>query len=364
MVGWLMLRHLPLNRLWRILRETDLEAIRRGAESRFQVLVAADDLADAEQLARLIGESAETPASSGASGERHPWLLTIDASMAAPVIGRESFCAALLVSRTADLSPSLGSIRDDQAARGVPIVVVVIGAAGKTAAIVRPGEHQRVVATPDLNAGALDAVGNAVLTAVQPELRLGLGRQFSGLRTLLFTMLIDETARANASYAFTTGIAEIIPVLNVAMNIGDVVILTKNQLIMSYKIALVAGKSGTPRHLMGEIFGVLGAGLLFRQIARQLVGLIPVVGVAPKVAVAYGGTWAIGRAVVLWATAGQALTAESVRAFYDEGLKRGRQAARAIVSRRVRSSEASPGESAPRTGITKPRRSRRFLKKA
>ena len=187
---------------------------------------------------------------------------------------------------------------------------------------------------PELTAPAFEAVGNAVLMAVPPALRLGLGRQFPGLRSLLFSMLIDETARANASYAFTTGIAEIIPVLNVPMNLGDVVILTKNQLIMSYKIALVAGKSGTPRHLIGEILGVLGGGLLFRQIARQLVGLIPAVGVAPKVAVAYGGTWAIGRAIVLWATAGQAVTAESVRAFYDQGLTRGRAVARALVSRR------------------------------
>jgi uncharacterized protein (DUF697 family) len=351
-----MLRHLPFKTLWGILRETDLEAIRRGAESRFQILVASDDAADAEQLALLIGERADATASGataspGASGsamtEKHPWLLTIDASLAAPVISRESFNLAVLVSRKAELSSSLASIRDDQAARGVPVVVVLVGATGKAAAIVRRGETQRVVTppdltSPDLNAGAVEAVGSALLTAVGPELRLGLGRQFPGLRTLLFTILIDETARANASYAFTTGIAEVIPVLNIAMNIGDVVILTKNQLIMSYKIALVAGKSGTPRTLMGEIFGVLGGGLLFRQIARQLIGLIPVVGIVPKVAVAYGGTWAIGRAVVLWATVGQALTTDSVRAFYDEGLKRGRQAARALVSGSAKSKERKP----------------------
>jgi hypothetical protein len=45
---------------------------------------------------------------------------------------------------------------------------------------------------------------------------------------------------------------------------------------------------------------MLGGGLVFRQLARQLVGLIPVVGIVPKVAVAYGGTCMIGRAVVLW----------------------------------------------------------------
>jgi uncharacterized protein (DUF697 family) len=328
-----MFQHLPLRNLWRILRESNLEAIRRGAESPFQMLVAGDDAADAEQLARLISECADATAPPADSGERHPWLLTIDASMTAPVISREFFNLAVIVSRNAELSAPLGLIRDDQVARGVPIVVVVIGIAAKRAAIVRRGENRRVT-VPDLNAPALDAIGQAVLTAVQPELRLGLGRQFPRLRSLLFNILIDETARANAGYAFTTGIAEIIPVLNVPMNLGDVVILTKNQLVMSYKIALVAGKSGTPRHLIGEILGVLGGGLLLRQIARQLVGLIPAVGVAPKVAVAYGGTWAIGRAVVLWATAGQALTTESVRAFYDEGLRRGLKAGRALLSRR------------------------------
>ena len=86
------------------------------------------------------------------------------------------------------------------------------------------------------------------------------------------------------------------------MTIGDVVVLTKNQLVMSYKIALAAGRSGRPRDLVGEIIGVLGGGLLFRQVARQLIGLVPVIGIVPKVAVAYGGTWAIGRAVTLWAT--------------------------------------------------------------
>ena len=54
---------------------------------------------------------------------------------------------------------------------------------------------------------------------------------------------------------------------------------------MSYRIALASGKKGTPRELVGEVLGVIGGGFLFRQGARQLVGLIPVAGIAPKVAV-------------------------------------------------------------------------------
>jgi uncharacterized protein (DUF697 family) len=108
-------------------------------------------------------------------------------------------------------------------------------------------------------------------------------------------------------------------------------VLTKNQLVMSYRLAIAAGKDGEPRAMIGEILGVLGGGLLFRQLARQLVGLIPVVGLVPKVAIAYGGTWAIGRAIVLWATEGREVSQDLVRSLSNEGLQRGRAVAARLV---------------------------------
>ena len=87
---------------------------------------------------------------------------------------------------------------------------------------------------------------------------------------------------------------------------------------------LASGRDGDPRTLIAELLAVLGGGFLFRQLARQLVGLIPVAGIVPKVAIAYGGTWAIGRAVVLWLTEGRAVTSDLVRSLAIEGLVRGR----------------------------------------
>jgi len=52
------------------------------------------------------------------------------------------------------------------------------------------------------------------------------------------------------------------------------------------------------------MLGGIGSGFLFRQGARQLVGLIPVAGIVPRVAVAYAGTLAIGKTVVAWTTYG------------------------------------------------------------
>ena len=82
----------------------------------------------------------------------------------------------------------------------------------------------------------------------------------------------------------------------------------------------------------GEVLGVIGGGFLFRQGARQLVGLIPVAGIVPKVAVAYAGTLAIGRAVVAWAAYGQALEPGTVRRLYRQALSHGKDVARALVA--------------------------------
>src|SRR5260370_36228899 len=104
-----------------------------------------------------------------------------------------------------------------------------------------------------------------------------------------------------------------VAVWGVPLTLADIGVLTKNQLVMSYRTALASGTKGTPRELVGEVLGVIGGGLLFRQGARQLVGLIPVAGIAPKVAVAYAGTLAIGKAVVAWAAYGTALEPGTVK---------------------------------------------------
>ena len=127
------------------------------------------------------------------------------------------------------------------------------------------------------------------------------------------------------------------------------IVLTKNQLLMGYRLVLASGRDGEPKKLIGEILGMLGGGLVFRQLARQLVGLIPVVGIIPKVAVAYGGTWAIGRAVVLWVTEGRTASAETLRTLSREGLLRGRdggQGPQRARPRRRRQGERALGSAA------------------
>jgi uncharacterized protein (DUF697 family) len=312
---------LKVPHLWRTLKEADLAAIRRDADRRFEVLVVAEDAGEAAMLARVL---------TGAD-RAHPWLTPATPDEARERSAAAGLDAAILVSPREDLQPALAAARDALARAGVPLVTVVAGAATATAAVVRPGETGRAV-VPVLDASGRPALAEALVAAFDPTLRLALARQLPPLRPATFTALIDETAKANATYALTTGLAEVVPILDLPLNVADMVVLTKNQLVMSYKIALACGKKGTPRELVGEVVGVIGGGFLFRQAARQLIGLVPVAGIVPKVAMAYAGTWAVGRAVAAWASEGRKLTPAAVRRFYREAWGRGKTVARAMAA--------------------------------
>ncbi len=321
---------LTLNRVWRIMKEVDLEAIRREAGRRVHILVIGEDTADADALAIRLAEGQIDPT---------PYLTAIDAPLAARGLertlsgGREAVVdgpdIVVAVTRGGELSADMKAARQQWAARKVPLLTVAV-ASGRPDGSVRAEGGVAGVSVDRLDEDGFRHVVDGLFRVVEPERRVGLARSFPALRPKVFGALIDDTARTNAGYAFSTGLAEIVPILDIPLNIGDIVVLTKNQLMMSYRIALAAGKTGQPHELIGEILGVLGGGLLFRQVARQLIGLLPVIGLVPKVAVAYGGTWAIGRAVVLWATGGGKLTRARLRQLSREGLARGREVARSL----------------------------------
>ncbi len=353
------MRSLPLRSIWQIVSEINLAEIQREIEAPFHLLIAADNEPDAEQAAARL--------SSSNADYVDPWITVTDssgsgllsqsteitrsspanqASSAQPSLPSPD--CALLVSNQLELSPALRSLHQALTARSIPSLIVVIGPEAKRSdsAITRRGEHVRV-AISDWSDQSVSRVAASLVQAVPAPLRLPLARRLPPLRPAALNMLIQETSQVNASYSFTTGLGETVPGLNFVLGAGDAIVLTKNQLMMAYKIALVSGKSGSPQKLLGEIVGVLGSGFLFRQLARQMSGLIPIWGIVPKVAVAYAGTWAIGRAVTVWATEGQKITPELMSGHYREAMEQGRQAAQRIVDNARRPRPASSAKKLP-----------------
>jgi uncharacterized protein (DUF697 family) len=165
---------------------------------------------------------------------------------------------------------------------------------------------------------------------------LALGRFFPLFRVPAAHYLISDTCFSNAAYSFSTGLAEIVPVLSIPVVITDMVILTKNQLFLVYKLGLMVGYSTQWQDYIAEFGGVLGSGFVWRQIARSLIGMVPVWGLIPKTGIAYAGTYVVGNVVLRWYLTGRHVSKSQMKSLYSQAMERGKLLARNMLERRPR----------------------------
>ncbi len=138
------------------------------------------------------------------------------------------------------------------------------------------------------------------LMSAMTELAPSFGRFFPTFRTAAVKAIVDDSARANAQFALISNIPTVIPILGTFVAVGaDLIVLTKNQVMMSYKIAAAHGRDlHDQTGVIRELAPVVGAGFLWRSIAREATSFIPMAaGTIPKVIIAYAGTFSVGRTI-------------------------------------------------------------------
>lgn len=189
------------------------------------------------------------------------------------------------------------------------------------------GQTARTVRVVTCALDDAETVKKELLPAIVPLLpgrELAAGRAYPGLRPAVAQKIIQSTSRVNAGYAAGTGLAEMVPGLGIPFAVADIIILTKNQVVMSYKLGMLMGETGTLAEILPKVAGVVGAGFMWRQVARELVGFLPL-GVVLKTAVAYAGTYATGQAVYHYFVTGERLRKQDLRRLFDDAMLRGKE---------------------------------------
>jgi uncharacterized protein (DUF697 family) len=194
-----------------------------------------------------------------------------------------------------------------------------------------------------------------------PDQGMALARQFPLFRAAVAHELLSDTCFSNAAYALSTGVAEIVPIFDIPLNIADMFVLTKAQAFLAYKLGLALGLSTRWQDYVAEFGSVLGGGFLWRQIARSLIGLIPAWGIVPKVAVAYAGTYVVGNVVYHWYLTGRHITTKQMRQLYVQAFARGKNLAQDMAAKLPRPKRkpkllkpGKPGKVATGKGKTQP----------
>lgn len=180
-----------------------------------------------------------------------------------------------------------------------------------------PGESADGKAPPP--AASIEDLRGRLITRLGHR-QLALGRYLPTFRKQVTTSLINQSSRANAEFALLSNIPAVIPIVGNLMSAGaDFLVLTKNQLMLIYKLAAAHGRDiDQPWRLYTEMLPVVGAGLVWRTVARELAALIPfAAGTVPKVLIAYAGTAVTGQAANYYYEFGKRPTGEQLRRYYE-----------------------------------------------
>jgi uncharacterized protein (DUF697 family) len=188
-----------------------------------------------------------------------------------------------------------------------------------------------------------------LLRTVRP-LRLAFGRQFPALRRAVSEDLIRETAWVNAQFALIASLPSMIPILGFFVGgIADVLVLTKNQAMLVFKLAAIHGRDIDDRMAtLREIMPVIGSAFFWRTAARTAVAMAPAaVAALPRAGIAYVGTYTVGQAARYYYERGDRPPPELLRSFQDEARRRYRGVNEALRERFGPARPAEPGGPEP-----------------
>ncbi len=333
-----------LGNAWNTLREIDVDEIRRESEQSLSIACIGSPalLEVITELLHCNTEARYQPAWVDPLRYYNPPLVVV------PDNFRRSDLLLLVTDGRQPLPRSEMEMFNQLEAVTLPLLVVVLYsdrltefASGDMPPFLRAA--RTVTLADPFAAGASDTVASAILETIPGELRLAAARQLPGLRSTMARELINNTSFSNAAYTLAAGLPQQIPIISIPFATADILILTKNQALLVYKLALCYGAPPDFQERIREILPVIGGGYFWRQMARSLVGLLPVWGLIPQIAVAYSGTYTTGVIAWRWYAGNELLSRERIRQIMQEGMQLGQEQARKLLEQaRVQGSQ-TPG---------------------
>jgi uncharacterized protein (DUF697 family) len=158
-----------------------------------------------------------------------------------------------------------------------------------------------------------------------PGLAVALARRFPLFRDPAVEYLIREAARVNGQIAMLSAIPSVIPLAGMLLPpaaVADIVLLTKNQILLLLKIAAALGMPYHTRDRLREIVPVVAGAMGWRSLAREFVGIVPGgVGVLVKGAIAYAGTYVVGKGAEWFWRTGRELSRQQKERLYRQMLE-------------------------------------------
>jgi hypothetical protein len=194
---------------------------------------------------------------------------------------------------------------------------------------------------PPPGAFALDpSAAGATLAAVarhREDVALALARRHPVFRRAVVDRAIQAVACENALFAIATALPDVVPnLIELPWVLGewasDTAFLTANQLRLAFFIAAASGKPVGFGQQKLEILSIGASAFGWRALARELAGKIPFGGgLIPKGAIAYAGTYLVGKALERLHAGDGPLGRRQRKEIYRQGIEQGKAVASSVL---------------------------------
>jgi uncharacterized protein (DUF697 family) len=292
---------------WRITRELDISTLRDAFERPVGLSVLGSDARIAERVARLIEPDPD-------AGEVTTGILGVNR-----VERADAYIAAIGGPLESEARRHLSDLSVNEA----PLLVVQAEEASGMLVLGVPEERILTLGTFEADEEVRDRLFRALVVAA-PEVMLSAARRHPLLREPVAQHLIRDTSRVNAQFAALSSLPANLPLIGgLVGDVADVLVLTKNQVLLLFKLAGLYGRDvQMGSELVVEVLPVVGGAFVWRTTARALVGMLPsALGLVPKTLVAYTGTYVVGNTARYYYRFGRRPPPELLRELRDDAAR-------------------------------------------
>lgn len=165
---------------------------------------------------------------------------------------------------------------------------------------------------------------------------IAVGRAFPPLRESVAAKLTRDAAANALKVAIASALVDHIPlfglVLGAIASAGDTVAITGIQIVLLMHIEATYGED-PDIHKLWKLLPVIGGGLGWRAVARELAGFVPVAGIGIKGAIAYAGTMVVGEGVTFFHEHGSHMTKHDASLLYERTREDAMRFARELIAK-------------------------------
>ena len=179
---------------------------------------------------------------------------------------------------------------------------------------------------------------DGIVARCDEDLLIPLARMFPVFRPLVADRFVNKVSQENALFSLATALPDMIPsFLSLPWIIGefasDTAFLTANQLKLAFMLAAANGREVGYGEQKREVASVIAGAFGWRALARQLIAKVPFGGgLLPKAAIAYAGTWVVGRSLDKLYRTGNLLSLGERKSVHQDGLEIGRNISRKLLA--------------------------------